>query len=77
MPQTWEFVFKVDNKNVNFPTQFCLGSISENFDYVESEEVSFKWSVYDFLADYDVIDRFNILNIHKYLIVKKNIKWCL
>ena len=22
------FKFKADNKNVNFPTQFCLGSIS-------------------------------------------------
>ena len=24
------YKFKADNKNVNFPTQFCLGSISEN-----------------------------------------------
>ena len=25
------FKFKADNKNVNFPTQFCLGSISNGF----------------------------------------------
>ena len=27
---------KVDNKNINFPVQFCSGSISEKFDAVES-----------------------------------------
>ena len=34
------FTFKVDNKNVNFPTQFCLGSISNGFNVSESREVS-------------------------------------
>ena len=33
---------KADNKNGNFPTPFCLGNISEKFDYIESEEISFK-----------------------------------
>ena len=28
--------FKADNKNVNFPTQFCLGSISNGFGATES-----------------------------------------
>ena len=32
--------FKGDNKNVNFPTQFCLGSISNRFNARESREVS-------------------------------------
>ena len=27
--------FKDSNKNVNFPNQFCLGSISNKFSYVE------------------------------------------
>ena len=40
--------FKANNKNGNFPTQFCLGSISSKFDYVESEKLSLKGSVYDF-----------------------------
>ena len=61
---------KADNKNENFHTQFCLGNISENFDHVESEEVSFKGSVHGFSVDYNTIDKFNILNIHKYLMVK-------
>ena len=28
------YKFKTDNKNVKFPTQFCAGGMSENFDYV-------------------------------------------
>ena len=34
------FKFKADNKNVNFPTQFCLRSISNVFSDTESREVS-------------------------------------
>ena len=36
------YKFKASNKNVNFPFQFCLGSISNKFSYVDSEEVSLK-----------------------------------
>ena len=49
--------FKDDNKNVNFPTQFYLGSISKAFSATEFTEVSFNGSVYDFLADYNFIDK--------------------
>ena len=49
-------------------------NISEKCDTVESKEVSFKWNVYDFSVDYGTIDKSNILNIHKYLMVKNNIK---
>ena len=42
------FKFKTDNKNVNFPTQFCLGSISNGFSALESREVSLNGNVYDF-----------------------------
>ena len=38
--------FIADNKNVNFPTQFCLGIISNAFDAVESR-VKIE-NVYDF-----------------------------
>ena len=31
--------FKADNKNVNFPTRFCLRSISVGFSATESKEV--------------------------------------
>ena len=33
------FNFKTDNKNINFPTHFCLGSISNAFSATESTEV--------------------------------------
>ena len=42
------FKFKADNKNVNFPTQFFLESISNGFSFTESEEVSLNGNVYDF-----------------------------
>ena len=65
--------FKASNKNSNFPSQFCLGSISKKFDYVDSEQVSFKGNVYDFSVDSGAFDKSNILNIHKYLMIKNNI----
>ena len=40
--------FKANNKNVNFPTQFCVGNMSEIFVYVKYEEASFKRNAYDF-----------------------------
>ena len=55
--------FKDDNKNVNFPTQFCLGSISNGFRNTESREVSLNENVYDFSVDKSSIDKYDILNI--------------
>ena len=68
------FKFKANNRNVNFPTQFCLGSIANGFGTTESREISLKGSMYDFSFDYNAIDKSNILNIHKYLMVKNNMK---
>ena len=45
------FKFKANNKNVNFPTQFCLGSISNRFRAPEFREVSLNGNVYDFSVD--------------------------
>ena len=71
------FKFKPDNKNVNFPVQFCLASISNGFSATESREVSLNRNVYDFSVDYNSIDKSNILNIHKYLMNNNIIKQCL
>ena len=68
------FKFKADNKNVNFPTQFCLGCISSILSATESRQISLNGNVYDFLVDYNSIDKSNILNIHKYLKTKNNMK---
>ena len=67
------FKFKAGNKNVNFPTQFCLGNISNGFSALESREVSLNGNIYDFSVDYNSIDKSDILNIHKYLMTKNNI----
>ena len=68
------FKFKADNENVNFPTQFCLRSISNGYSATESREVSLNGKVHDFSVDYNSIGKSNILNIHKYLMTKNKIK---
>ena len=68
------YKFKASNRNVNFPTQFYLGIISNKFSYVDEEEVSLKANVYDFLIDCNAINKSVILDIRKYLLVKNNIK---
>ena len=66
------FKFKTDNKNVDFPTQFCLRSISNG---TEPRKVSLNGNVYDFSVDYNSIDKSDILiNVRKYLMTKNNIK---
>ena len=70
------FKFKADNKNVNFPTQFCLRSISNGYSGTESREVFLNGSVFDFSVNYNSIEKSDILNIHKYLMIKNNLKQC-
>ena len=65
--------FKADNKNVNFPTRFYLGNISDGFSATESREVFL--NVYNFSVDYNYIDKSDILNIHKYLMANNNVKY--
>ena len=68
------FNFKAKNKNINFPTQFCPGSISKGFGTTESREVSYKENVHCFLIGFKAIEKTHILNSYKYLIVKYNLK---
>ena len=51
------YKYKVSNKNKNFLSQFCLGSIPNKSDCADTEKVSFK----------------RVLNIHKYLMIKNSI----
>ena len=44
------------------------------FKYVDAEDGSLTGNVYDFSIDYNAIDKFDILDIHKYLIDKNCIK---
>ena len=68
------FNFKANDRNVNFLTQVYLGSVSNVFGATESREVSLKGNLYDFSFDYNAIDKSDVLNIQKYLMVKNNIK---
>ena len=43
------YKFKANNKNINLPSQFSLGSISNKFDYVKLQEISLKGNVYDMI----------------------------
>ena len=56
------------------PTQFYLKSISNGFSASESRGISLNENVYDFPVDYNSIDKFDILNVHKYLMTKNNKK---
>ena len=67
-------VFKADNKNVNFPSQFCLRCISENFVLIKLKK-NLQKNVYNFSVNYNPVSKSVILNIHKDLIVKKNSIW--
>ena len=63
------YKFKADDKNAKI-------NVKNKFDYVESEEVSLKENFHNFSVDYDAINKSDILIIHKYLMVKNNIKQC-
>ena len=45
-------------KIITFHLDFCLGSISNEFDSNDLNEVSFKGNVYGFSVDYYSIDKF-------------------
>ena len=52
---------------------FFLGSTSNGFSATESREISLDGNVYDFLVDYNSIDKSDVLNIHEYLMKKSNV----
>ena len=70
---TETFIFKENNGNVKFLTQFCVESMSGEFN---SNDIKFflKKHVYDFSVDYNTADKSETLNIRKYSIVMNNIK---
>ena len=52
----------------------CLGNISKYFPVHNMNKTGLYRYVYDFLVDYESIDVDDILNIHKYLMKKHDIK---
>ena len=52
----------------------CLGNISKDFSVDNMKKTGLNGYVYDFSVDYDAIPMNDILDIHKYLMKKHNIK---
>ena len=52
----------------------CLRNISEDFSVDNMKQTALNRHVYDFSVDYDAIAVDDILDIHKYLMDKNNIK---
>ena len=62
--------WKGNNKKVNISNQFCLGSISNKFDYIEAEGKSLKGNVYHISVDYHSWHKKHLQGLK----VKNNIK---
>ena len=52
---------------------FCLGSVSQDFTKDEQSDISLNGTVHDFSVAHSSIKKEDILNIHQYLIIKKNV----
>ena len=52
----------------------CLGNISKDLIINNVKKKRLNEYVYEFSVDYDIIDTSNIMNIHKYLTKKHDIK---
>ena len=59
-------------KMLTFQLNFVSGAYL--IDLTKPREVSLKENVHHFSVDYNSIDKLDILNTHKYLIVKNKIK---
>ena len=59
---------------MNFLTQFCLGNLYNGFSATKSREVSLEGNVYDCSVDCSSINKSDILNIHKYLMITNDIE---
>ena len=57
-----------DDKNVSFPTQFCLRSISNKFGAIHSKEVSLKENVYNYSAYWIISGSLEIFSNKMYVI---------
>ena len=52
----------------------CLGNISKAFTANNMKKIGLNGYVYEFFVDYNIIDTSNIIDIHKYLMKKYDIK---
>ena len=64
------FEFKTDNKNVNFPLNFVSEVYLMDLVLLSVEN----GNVYDFSVSCNSVKKSDVLNIHKYLMIKNNIR---
>ena len=62
--------FKVKDSEI-IPNVLCLGNVSKDFSTSNMKKTGLYGTVYDFSVDYGAVLVDNILNIHKYLIKKR------
>ena len=67
------YQFKAKDSEINkYP--LCLGNISGNISANNMKKTGLNWYVYEFSVDSNISDTSNIVNIHKYLMKKHDIK---
>ena len=67
-------IIKIEAKDSEInPYELCLGNISKDWSVYNLKKTSLKGCVYEFSVDYDAIEVYDILDIHKYLMEKNGI----
>ena len=75
MDQNGTEIHKVKTKDSEIvATPLCLGNISRDFSIDDKKKTGLNGYVYDFSVDYNAIKTDDIMDIHKYLMEKNNIK---
>ena len=69
--KTCQFKAK-DSEIKNYP--FCLENVSNDFTAISMKKTRLNGYVYEFSLGYNTIDTSNVINIHKYLMKKHDIK---
>ena len=65
--------FKANDSEI-VPYLLCLGNTSKDFSPLNTSNTGLYGDIYDFSVNYGAVANDNILDIHKYLMEKNNIK---
>ena len=68
-----QFKFKAKDSSI-VANPLCLENISKDWDTTNMKKTGLFGYVYDFSVDYGIVNFLNIVSIHKYLMMKNNIK---
>ena len=68
-----QFKFKAKDSSI-VANPLCLGNISKDWGATNMKETGLFGYMYDFNFDYGAVNFLDIVSIHKYLMMKNNIK---